>query len=253
MKVYQICFSPTGGVQKAADQLSAALGAPVEKIDLTDRQLDFSSFSFDRDALAVLAVPSYGGRVPALAAARIAALRADGTPAVLLCVYGNRAFEDTLVELEDLADAAGFCPVAGVAAIAEHSIARQFASGRPDAQDCTKLREDAAQILAKLASKDNAAPALPGNRPYKPLGSGVMVPQAGDGCVRCGLCAARCPAGAIPAEDPSSTDATRCIGCMRCISVCPQGARALAPGMLERVGGMLAKVCSARREGELFL
>ncbi len=138
-------------------------------------------------------------------------------------------------------------------AIAEHSIARQFASGRPDAQDCAKLREDAAQILAKLASKDNAAPALPGNRPYKPLGSGVMVPQAGDGCVRCGLCAARCPAGAIPAEDPSSTDATRCIGCMRCISVCPQGARALAPGMLERVGGMLAKVCSARREGELFL
>ena len=90
----------------------------IFEFDLTDRQLDFSSFSFDRDALAVLAVPSYGGRVPALAAARIAALRADGTPAVMLCVYGNRAFEDTLVELEDLADAAGFCPVAGVAAIA---------------------------------------------------------------------------------------------------------------------------------------
>ncbi len=252
MKVYQICFSPTGGVQKAAAQLCRALGDPVEPVDLTDRGLDFGSLRFDPDALAVLAVPSYGGRVPALAAERVRALRAGGTRAVLLCVYGNRAFEDTLVELEDLAREAGFRPIAGAAAIAEHSIARQFAAGRPDAQDLAGLQQAAQQILAKLDAGDDTPPALPGNRPYKKAGGG-MAPQAGEGCVRCGLCAARCPAGAIPAEDPSRTDAARCIGCMRCVGVCPQHARALAPEMLSRVGEMLAKVCAVRREGELFL
>lgn len=87
----------------------------------------------------MIAVPSYGGRVPQAATERLSAIRGNGAKAVLLCVYGNRAYEDTLVELEDTAKQAGFRVIAAIAAIAEHSIARQFATGRPDAQDQARL------------------------------------------------------------------------------------------------------------------
>lgn len=77
--------------------------------------------------------------MPQAATERLSAIRGNGAKAVLLCVYGNRAYEDTLVELEDTAKQAGFRVIAAIAAIAEHSIARQFATGRPDAQDQARL------------------------------------------------------------------------------------------------------------------
>ena len=92
-----------------------------------------------KEDLAVIAVPSYAGRVPAVAVQRLAAVKGNGARAVLVCVYGNRAYEDTLVELADTAKEAGFRVMAAVSAIAEHSIARQFAAGRPDAEDAQRL------------------------------------------------------------------------------------------------------------------
>ena len=67
------------------------------------------------------AVPSYGGRVPEIAVSRLKQMKGNGARAVLLVVYGNREYEDTLLELSDVMEAAGFSPVAAVAAVAEHS------------------------------------------------------------------------------------------------------------------------------------
>lgn len=139
MKLYEICFSPTGGTKKAADMLANGLADEPQCIDLTDSKAAFSSVALEENDVAVIAVPSYGGRVPQAATERLSAIRGDGAKAVLLCVYGNRAYEDTLVELEDTAKQAGFRVIAAIAAIAEHSIARQFATGRPDAQDQARL------------------------------------------------------------------------------------------------------------------
>lgn len=80
-----------------------------------------------RDDIAFLAVPCYGRRVPALAAQRIAQINGNGAKAVLVCSYGNRAYEDCLVELQDVAEAAGFRAVAAVAAVSEHSIVHRYA------------------------------------------------------------------------------------------------------------------------------
>lgn len=41
-------------------------------------------------------------------------------------VYGNREYEDTLVELYDIAVESGFYPAAAVAAVAQHSIAERI-------------------------------------------------------------------------------------------------------------------------------
>lgn len=102
-----------------------------------------------------------------MAVRRLKALNGQGARAVLACVYGNRAYEDTLVELEDAARETGFRVIAAMAAVAEHSIARQFASGRPDEQDAQQIAAFAEQIRGKLSTNDLSEPKLPGNRPYK--------------------------------------------------------------------------------------
>ena len=147
--------------------MTEALGGEVTHVDLTDSKLAFHTIQLTQDDVAVISVPSYGGRVPATAVERLATLNGQGARAVLVCVYGNRAYEDTLVELEDAANQAGFQVIAAVATIAEHSIVRQFAAGRPDAQDAQQLANFAKQIQSKLSAGFTSKPAIPGNRPYK--------------------------------------------------------------------------------------
>lgn len=253
MKLYDIVFSPTGGTKKVADCLTGTLEWDVTTVDLTDSKQNFNAVSLVKEDVAVISVPSYGGRVPAVAVERLGMIHGNGAQAVLVCVYGNRAYEDTLVELEDAAKQAGFQVIAAVAAIAEHSIARQFAAGRPDAQDAAQLSDFAKQIQHKLSAADTSEPAIPGNRPYKKAGGASMVPKATKECTNCGVCAAECPVQAINKENPKKVDEKVCISCMRCITICPQGARKLNPVMLSAASMMLKKVCSERKECELFL
>lgn len=251
MKTYEIFFSPTGGTKRVADCVAAALSEAPVPVDLTVRAP--ASLCLTEEDLAILAVPSYGGRVPALAAERLAGLPGHGARAVLVCVYGNRAYEDTLAELQDLAEKAGFRVTAGIAAVAEHSIARQYGAGRPDADDCRQLTDFARQIARKLAEGPNTVPALPGNRPYKKAGGAGLVPKPTAACTACGVCARECPARAIDSQNPKKVDGKACISCMRCISVCPQHARKANGLMLALVGAALKKPCAGRKENELFV
>lgn len=115
MRVFDIVFSPTGGTERASGYIANALEGETVAVDLTDSGLGFRTVAMTKEDVAVIAVPSYGGRVPAVAAERLGMMRGNGAQAVLVCVYGNRAYEDTLVELEDAAkgglsgDRGGFC------------------------------------------------------------------------------------------------------------------------------------------------
>lgn len=253
MKIHEICFSPTGGTKRVAALLSGALARETAEVDLTAREVDFGHVTLTPDDVALIAVPSYSGRVPAVAAARLASIHGNGARAILICVYGNRAYEDTLAELRDTACRAGFTVIAAVAAVAEHSIARQYAAGRPDATDAETLRAFAARIRRKLEDGDRREPEIPGNRPYREAAAAGLVPRATKHCVRCGVCAARCPVGAIDADDPTRTDKTACISCMRCVEVCPHDARRVSRLMLWLVGRMLKKACAERKACELYL
>lgn len=258
MSLYAICFSPTGGTQKVMAELCKGWGQPVIPVDLCDAAgLAAAPACFGRQDICLIGVPSYGGRVPAVAVERLARLKADGTPAVVVVVYGNRAYEDTLLELRDAVAACGFSPLAAVAAVAEHSIVRQFGAGRPDAQDAAELQQFARAIMQKLQGSDPNGVAgvveVPGNRPFKAFGGVPIKPKAGKNCTGCGTCAIRCPVGAIPPEHPEQTDKDKCISCMRCLSVCPAQARAPNPVMLMGVTQALKKVCTERKKNELFL
>lgn len=250
MNYTTMIFSPTGGTQRAVEALTADWGEPARIVDLTDAGMDFSGVALQAEDVAVIAAPSYGGRVPALAAERIRRLRGNGASAVLVCVYGNRAYEDTLVEMEDLAREAGFQVTAAVAAVAEHSIVRRIAAGRPDAEDRAALG-DFGRIIRQRLERGERAGDIPGNRPYKKAGGG-MVPRTSDACVQCGACAARCPAGAIDPADARKVDASKCVACMRCVEICPQRAKALDADRLAGIGAMLDKLCAERRKCELY-
>ena len=253
MKFYKITFSPTGGTLKVADILTGALSGSAVAVDLTDSTRNFAGVSFAQEDVAVIAVPSYGGRVPGPASVRLGTMNGGGARAVLVCVYGNRAYEDTLAELEDIARQAGFRVIAAVAAIAEHSIAHKYAAGRPDEQDRQQLQTFAAQIQEKLSDGTDLQAHIPGNRPYKKAGGSSLVPVPAQGCNSCGLCAAKCPVQAIDPSDPRRICHGTCISCMRCVSICPQSARKVDPAMLEGINTMLSKVCTERKKGELFL
>ena len=153
MNVVQIIFSPTGGTRRAAEIIAAELGTAGAVVDLTDAGADFSSVTLNKDDVAIIAAPSFAGRVPALAASRLAQIRGGGAACVTLCVYGNRAYEDTLLELSDAASRCGFRVAAGVAAVAEHSVVRAYAAGRPDEKDVETLKSFAREIAAKKRGK----------------------------------------------------------------------------------------------------
>ena len=169
MKFAQLLFSPTGGTRKVAEAITGPWEGVVETLDLTDPAVH--SAVFQPEDLVLIAVPSYGGRVPPLAVQRLERMQGNGAGCVLVCVYGNRAYEDTLTELQDCAESRGFHVTAAVAAVAEHSILHQYAAGRPDRQDTEELKKFSLAVLEKYRQgKRELAAALPGNRPYKKAG-----------------------------------------------------------------------------------
>lgn len=244
-------FSPTGGTRRAALLLAQHIASQVEEIDLTLPQLPEKEFA-PQDVVLV-AGPVYGGRLPALMVERLQKFTGGGARAVSAAVYGGRAYEDALVELDDLLEAQGFCVTAGTALLAEHSIVRDLAAGRPDAQDEAQLVAFGARIAEKLDKGEKSVPQVPGNRPYREWTGMPVVPMADDACVSCGECAKSCPAQAISLENPSQTDQTRCITCMRCVAVCPTKARALPAPVQGMLSQKLAPFMQKRTENELYL
>lgn len=229
-------FTGAGTTRTVTERFAAAIetaGTPARSVDITPHGADVPTFG--PQDLAVFAVPSYGGRVPAPALERIARCEGHDTPAVLIVTFGNRAVDDTFLELADTVREHGFVPVALGAIVAHHSLMIDVAQGRPDESDLAAVDALAASTLERLTQALDAhtveLPDIPGNRPYRDFNGVPFRAQADAGaCVRCGACAQQCPAAAINPAHPELTDADACITCMRCISVCPVGARSLSGG-----------------------
>lgn len=244
-------FSPTGTTVRVARAVAQGSGCSVREVDLSASAVPAV---VGADEILLAAVPVFGGRVPAVALERLSVLKGSGQPAVAVAVYGNRAFEDALLELKDALETNGFQVVAAGAFVAEHSITRSIAAGRPDTHDLEIAGKFGADVMQKLAGEDLTSVQVPGDPAYREkVGSDSPHPAAGEACVSCGTCAKSCPLGAIPLETPAETDGSKCINCMRCVSVCPENARSLPDAMLVAVEGMLKQVASDPKQPELFL
>lgn len=254
--VYMMFFSPTHTSRRTAEAIGGALaqklGAETASIDLTRPGAREERRSFGAEDVLVLGYPVYGGRLPAALDGVLERMQGSGTPLVLAAVYGNRAYEDALLEASDRMEAQGFATVAAGAFIGEHSFSDTLAAGRPDAADLEKAAAFGALAADKLASGAQAV-VVPGNRPYKDrMGGMPFLPQTRETCTHCGICAAVCPMGIISAEDPARVSAG-CIQCCACVKSCPVGAKYFDAPQLAQSKAYLEGNFMARQEPELFL
>lgn len=245
--VYILYFSPTGGTRRVAELLAVGF----ERTRLVDMTVALEPLYLQAEDFCLVAVPSFGGRVPKAALEHLHALHGNGARAAAVAVYGNRHYDDTLLELQYALQERGCAVSAGVAAIAEHSVVRRFAENRPDEQDAVQLAEFSVAIRQKL--EQGGSVQLPGNVPFKEFGGAPFRPVVTEACVRCGLCAKECPVGAIPLDAPNTTDHDRCFACLRCISLCPAKARNLPESVVQTMTEKLRSACELPKKNQLFL
>ncbi len=249
--VYNVYFSPTGGTKRVAEILSHAMADDVTHVDLLKKNASIPAFT--AEDVCILAVPAFGGRVPQAAIDSIHAVHANGAKAVLVAVFGNRAIDDTLVELHDVAVSVGFEVIAAIEAVAEHSLVRKYGTGRPNEQDQEELAGFAERILQKLQSGDSTAPVIPGGRPYKEFHPSAMTLVVEDTCINCKRCARGCPVDAIPTENVKTVDADKCFSCMHCVAVCPVNARKNSPTVTATLEERLHERCADTKPNTLYI
>jgi len=258
-----VCFSPTGTSKAILRGIARGLHQEGEEIiDITRPEARSKPLRLSEDELVVVSVPVYMGRVPALLAGWFQAIQAEKTPAVCVVVYGNRAYDDALLELGHLLKSRGCVPVAGGAFVGEHSFSSPglpTAEGRPDAADLRHAEEFGERVSRKLSSTPSIdhvlEPEFPGACPYAGLTKlwSVDFIEVGEECIQCGACAEECPVGAIDPEDSRLIDKARCITCCACIKNCPGGARTMKAGQVMDAAIRLNELFAERKDPVLFL
>ena len=257
-----VYFSPTGTTKTVVQGISRGINqCSVELIDITRPDARKRPLQTSENELLVVAVPVYMGRVPALLSEWLHAIKARNTPAVCIVVYGNRVYDNALLELKDILIKRGCKPIACAAYIGEHSFSSSdmpTAEGRPDASDLNHAELFGRKIVEKLlsvSSVDHISDLnIPGNYPYggvTELWSVDFIAISND-CTQCGICAEGCPVGAIDSEKSNLIDKEKCTLCCACIKRCPKKARTMKPGLMKDAAIRVNEMFQERKEPEFF-
>ena len=245
-KITALYFSATGTTKKTVCAIAAAaagvLGCPWEARSFTLPAERAEKLSFAAGELVIVGTPVYAGRVPnVLLPFLTEKVIGNGALAVPVVLYGNRNYDDALIELRNILAARHFSCVAAAAFVGEHSFSTVLAAGRPDDEDRALMDGFGEAVGRKVRRLDFVPPAeLPvavkGCDPIRPY----YKPRDREGnfinilkvkpvtdmtkCGGCGLCAEKCPMGSIKADNVAEV-AGICIKCCACVKGCPSGAK----------------------------
>ncbi|AET69275.1 hypothetical protein Desor_3816 [Desulfosporosinus orientis DSM 765] len=257
-----VCFSPTGTTKAIIQGVARGINhSTVELIDITKPDARKQQLQTSENELLLVAVPVYMGRVPALLSEWLHAIKARNTPAVCIVVYGNRVYDDALLELKDILLERGCKPIACAAFVGEHSFSSSktpIAEGRPDVSDLNHAELFGRKINEKLLSISSidyiSNISVPGNYPYGGITDlwSVDFIAISTKCTQCGICAEGCPVGAIDSENCNLIDTKKCITCCACIKNCPLNARTIKTGPVKDAAMRLNKLYKERKEPVFF-
>lgn len=249
-KVSIIYFSPTGNTRKTLEVMAQAVGDQVEAMDMTcvDRG-EGELRQFDEADLVIFGAPVYGGRIPAVAIERFSQLRGKNTPCLTVVTYGNRDYDDALLELSNIAKSQGFV-VKGAAAVVGRHTYGEIQITRPDQNDFEQDRKFVARAFTKPDFGSDLT--IPGNFPYQAAGAGGRFhPSTSSDCIKCGLCVKECPVQALQDDYVTITDS--CISCFRCIRNCPVKAKNMMSEEYRVFSEMFTEKLKNRKENQYFV
>lgn len=247
--VYCVYFSPTGASKKNGCAAAEAFDENFTEIDLT---VNTETLSTREEDIVIMSFPVYGGRIFKTAIERLNEIKGNKTPCICIVTYGNRAYDDALRELCDTASKNGFIPFSAAALIGRHTYG-EIACGRPTKEDLEKTKDFFKTARERLLQKELKPVITDGNFPYKDgLSKGRFNPLTDENCIKCGLCAKKCPTQAISYENFKDIDSERCISCFRCIKICPVHSKNMNTAQYEEFAKEFSKKLSQPKENKYF-
>lgn len=259
--IKRIAFSPTGGTSHAVDILCDQLRLPVEIIHCMkpSQRVDNGPIRIDNDALLIVGMPVYAGRLPNLLLPYLKRLAGENTHAICLVTYGNRHFDDALMEMKKLLETQNFIVIGAGAIVAAHSFSDKIAPNHPDASDEQMISSLAKGVLSRNVKTAIDVPGEWPLRPYfTPKGAGgvsfdfkSIQPVTDHRCIKCGLCAAICPMDAIDFTNFQMIIG-KCIKCCACVKKCPVGSKQFTDEHFITHKHELEEQCGLIRSSEVY-
>lgn len=250
-KVTVIYFSPTGNSKKYASEIAKRFDINYKELNITDYNTRRETHRFKNDELVVFSAPVYYGRLPMVNGNIFENVQGQNTPAIFTVTYGNREFEDSLLELQNICEERGFHGIAGGAFIGPHKFSKIIAPNRPNEEDYKVLDDFVDKIKQTKDLKEVLK--VSGDYPYKKVEKMPFVPIASDDCTKCGFCESICPVRAISKGNYKDTNSDLCIACFACVKQCPQHARGIDEhGFRQKVNMLEENLTKVDKKPELF-
>jgi ferredoxin/protein involved in ribonucleotide reduction len=271
-QIYTLFYSATGNTEKIVNALTEHIAGewkvPVQRVNIASLREREKKRFFQSDTLVIVGTPVYAGRIPNKMLPYFQTmLEGNGSLAVSVVTFGNRAYDNALIELKNELGKRGLHTVAGMAMPSEHAFSDKLATGRPDESDLSLIQCFAKEVMEKIEALQEPSKgqiSMPGDEVIK----GYYIPFGIDGkpavflkakpktdmdlCIHCEICSEVCPMGSISRQEPDKVEGI-CVKCQACIKKCPVGAKYFDDSAFLSHVKMLEENYTRRIEAKCFI